>query len=40
LSDAVAFSYMCRDFTRVGLPPPDKTTLQTHGPGAEAGTTC
>ena len=32
LDDAVAFGYMWRDLTWVGLPPPDKATSQTHGP--------
>ena len=31
--DAVAFGYMWRDLTWVGLSPPDKATLQTHDPG-------
>src|SRR5438093_9131571 len=30
--DAVAFGYMWRDLTWVGLSPPDRTTSQTHGP--------
>src|SRR5215203_5043003 len=34
LVDAVAFSYMWRDLTWVGLSPPDKATSQTHGPGS------
>jgi hypothetical protein len=31
LDDAVAFGYMWRDLTWVGLSPPDKATSQTHG---------
>jgi hypothetical protein len=34
--DAVAFSYMWRDLTWVGLSPPDRTTSQTHDSGFEA----
>src|SRR5262245_7418024 len=31
-ADAVAFGYMWRDLTWVGLSPPDKATSQTHDP--------
>src|SRR5258707_2624131 len=37
ITTAVAFRYMCRDFTWLGLSPPDKTTSQTHGPGSRPG---
>src|SRR5215204_1630445 len=37
--DAVAFSYMWRDLTWVGLSPPDKATSQTHDPPLTRGMT-